>query len=115
MLTLFLGAEMEQRVAKHRNAEHVVWSAQRHPGSGQLLGHHQLIDLAQTGATVLLGPGHGQPSSLVQLGAPRRSKLRVFGAVQRADLLPIGGEVIGQKGADVQSECFSLLVGKGNP
>src|SRR5205814_8872415 len=65
VLLLLLGAPLDDRVADHLDAEHVVGSAGRYAGFGELLGHDDLLERRQPGPAVLLGPRHGQVAVLV--------------------------------------------------
>ena len=60
VLLLLVGAPLQQRVAEHLDAEHVVGAAGRHAGLGELLGDDHLLERRQPGAAVLVGPARRQ-------------------------------------------------------
>ena len=66
VLLLLLGAPLEDRVADHLDAEHVVGAAGGHAGLGELLGHDHLLERREPGAAVLLGPDSARAAVLVE-------------------------------------------------
>jgi hypothetical protein len=69
---LLLGAEVDERVAEHADAERVVLAALRRAGERELLGQHDLLEQRQAGAAVLRRPGHREHLVLAEGLPPLR-------------------------------------------
>ena len=66
VLLLLLGPPLQDRVADHLDAEHVVARAGGHAGPVELLDQDHLLERAQPATAVLAGPRRGQQTVLVQ-------------------------------------------------
>ncbi len=106
---LLLGAQVDQGVAEHADAERVVLAALRRAGEGELLGQHHLLDQRQAGAAVLLRPGHRQ-HLVARRGcaATARGSSSRSSSASAAHAGPAGRQVLAEEGRDPRAELLRL-------
>ena len=64
---LLLGAPPQDRVPQHLETHDVVVAHRRHAGTGQLLDEHDLLELREPRAAVLLRPLHAEEAVLASV------------------------------------------------
>ena len=106
---LLVGADGEDGVADHLDAERVVGAARGGAGLLELLGEDDGLELAQAAAAVLARPRRGQVALLGQQGPPGGVEVGDGGLVgEGADAGPCGREVLGQEGLDLLAVRLGL-------
>ena len=108
MRLLLVGAPLQQRVAEHLDAEHVVRAAGRHAGLGELLAEDHLLERRQPGAAVLDRPARGEVAALVQRRAPLGDELGQLVAVELPDAAPVGRQLLGEERLDLLAVGLGL-------
>jgi hypothetical protein len=95
---LLLGTPLDDRVADHLDAEHVVGPTAWDAGLLELLGQDHVFERREVRAAVLLGPGDTEVVVLVQRAAPVLGELVGGVVVEGTDPLPVRRQVLGQEG-----------------
>jgi hypothetical protein len=91
------GAPLQDGVADHLDAEHVVVAADGHARLVELLDQHDLLEGGEPGAAELGGPRRGEQPVVGQGRAPLLAERLGLGGGQRTDALPPGRQVLGEE------------------
>ena len=78
VLLLFFGPPLQDRVAEHDDAEHIVGSTRRNAGLGEFLGQDHLLERRESSTAVGDRPPGSEKSLGVQLLAPLRGEVVHF-------------------------------------